>query len=327
MPVPDAHPLTVYSVVSLPNTETGSKTEVCVSVDATVADVIEAALDNFSITAGPEHFDLWEVADKDGQFSTDPEVIHESSRPLSYAEFPVNVANKWAENVFYSDEEEKTAVNGDSTTKVVKESPRTEQKRLYLAQKKCAMADSSEVQIKWYDGLNQNLRPDGWNFEPFYREENEIDDLINLPQLNEAVLLDELCVRFCRGRIYSYVGGILIAVNPFKYFPLYNPKYIKAYQHRKLGELPPHVFAIADAAYARMLQDKHDQCIVISGESGSGKTESTKLILHHLTALSHKTKATLLEKTILHAGPVLEVSRIFFLDLRIKRFFLLYLDF
>ena len=131
--------------------------------------------------------------------------------------------------------------------------------------------------------------------------------MVSLPVFNESILLDELCRRFCRGRIYTYVGGILIAINPFKYFPIYNPKYVNAYQNKKLGELPPHVFAIADAAYKRMLADKGDQCIVISGESGSGKTESTKLILHHLTALSHKTKATVLEKTILAAGPVLEV--------------------
>ena len=106
------------------------------------------------------------------------------------------------------------------------------------------------------------------------------------------------------------MGSILIALNPFKFFPIYNPKYVKMYQNKRLGELPPHIFAIADAAYYTMLQTRQNQCIVISGESGSGKTESTNLLLHHLTALSHKgLHGSGVEQTILGAGPVLEVSR------------------
>jgi myosin-9 len=133
-----------------------------------------------------------------------------------------------------------------------------------------------------------------------------------LPDLNEQTLLEKLFQRFERGKIYTYVGEILIAVNPYKFFPIYNPKYIEAYQNKKLGELQPHIFAIADEAFQNMLKERKDQCVVISGESGSGKTESTKLLLHHLTALSHKAgfENTSVEKTILGAGPVLEV-RIF----------------
>uniref|UniRef100_A0A8W8HYB0 Myosin-IXa n=1 Tax=Magallana gigas TaxID=29159 RepID=A0A8W8HYB0_MAGGI len=97
------------------------------------------------------------------------------------------------------------------------------------------------------------------------------------------------------------------AVNPFKFFPIYNPKYVKMYQNKRLGELPPHIFAIADAAFYTMLRKKKNQCIVISGESGSGKTESTNLLLHHLTALSQKgSHGSGVEQTILGAGPVLE---------------------
>ncbi|XP_041367346.1 unconventional myosin-IXAa-like isoform X3 [Gigantopelta aegis] len=135
----------------------------------------------------------------------------------------------------------------------------------------------------------------------------EYPDLCNLPDLNEITLLENLKLRFASSNIYTYVGSILIAVNPFKFFPIYNPKYVKMYQNKRLGELPPHIFAIADAAYYTMLRTKQNQCIVISGESGSGKTESTNLLLHHLTALSHKgLHGSGVEQTILGAGPVLE---------------------
>lgn len=135
----------------------------------------------------------------------------------------------------------------------------------------------------------------------------EYPDLCNLPDLNEMTLLDNIRNRFQHSHIYTYVGSILIAVNPFKFFPIYNPKYVKMYQNKRLGELPPHIFAIADAAFYTMLRKKKNQCIVISGESGSGKTESTNLLLHHLTALSQKgSHGSGVEQTILGAGPVLE---------------------
>ncbi|XP_021359293.1 unconventional myosin-IXa-like isoform X7 [Mizuhopecten yessoensis] len=135
----------------------------------------------------------------------------------------------------------------------------------------------------------------------------EYPDLCNLPDLNERTLLDNIKSRYHNSNIYTYVGSILIAVNPFKFFPIYNPKYVKLYQNKRLGELPPHIFAIADAAFYTMLRTKKNQCIVISGESGSGKTESTNLLLHHLTALSQKgTHGSGVEQTILGAGPVLE---------------------
>ena len=79
----------------------------------------------------------------------------------------------------------------------------------------------------------------------------EYPDLCNLPDLNETTLLRNLASRFHNGNIYTYVGSILISVNPFKFYPIYNPKYVKMYQNRRLGDLPPHIFAIADAAYHR----------------------------------------------------------------------------
>uniref|UniRef100_A0A4W3HZ31 Myosin IXAa n=1 Tax=Callorhinchus milii TaxID=7868 RepID=A0A4W3HZ31_CALMI len=137
-------------------------------------------------------------------------------------------------------------------------------------------------------------------------QQKDYDDLCNLPDLNEKTLLDNLRNRFKQEKIYTYVGTILIAINPFKFLPIYNPKYVKMYDNHPLGKLEPHIYAIADVAYHAMLQCRKNQCIVISGESGSGKTQSTNFLIHHLTALSQKGFASGVEQIILGAGPVLE---------------------
>ncbi|XP_064030805.1 unconventional myosin-IXb isoform X2 [Pogoniulus pusillus] len=141
-------------------------------------------------------------------------------------------------------------------------------------------------------------------FLPWHQE--DFDDLCNLPNLTETTLLENLKCRFLKHRIYTYAGSILIAINPFKFLPIYNPKYVKMYENHQLGKLEPHIFAIADVAYHTMLKKRVNQCIVISGESGSGKTQSTNFLIHCLTALSQKGYASGVERTILGAGPVLE---------------------
>ncbi|XP_054661245.1 unconventional myosin-IXb isoform X2 [Grus americana] len=141
-------------------------------------------------------------------------------------------------------------------------------------------------------------------FLPWQQE--DVDDLCNLPNLTETTLLENLKCRFLKHKIYTYAGSILIAINPFKFLPIYNPKYVKMYENHQLGKLEPHIFAIADVAYHTMLKKHVNQCIVISGESGSGKTQSTNFLIHCLTALSQKGYASGVERTILGAGPVLE---------------------
>uniref|UniRef100_A0A8C7ZZF1 Myosin IXA n=1 Tax=Oryzias sinensis TaxID=183150 RepID=A0A8C7ZZF1_9TELE len=131
-------------------------------------------------------------------------------------------------------------------------------------------------------------------------------DLCCLPELNERSLLDNLRSRFYQEKIYTYVGSILIGINPFKFLPIYNPKFVKMYDNHTLGDLEPHIYAVADVAYHAMLERQRNQCIVISGESGSGKTQSTNFLIHHLTALSQKGFASGVEQIILGAGPVLE---------------------
>ncbi|NWQ87944.1 MYO9B protein, partial [Burhinus bistriatus] len=141
-------------------------------------------------------------------------------------------------------------------------------------------------------------------FLPWHQE--DFDDLCNIPNLTETTLLENLKCRFLKHKIYTYAGSILIAINPFKFLPIYNPKYVKMYENHQLGKLEPHIFAIADVAYHTMLKKHVNQCIVISGESGSGKTQSTNFLIHCLTALSQKGYASGVERTILGAGPVLE---------------------
>ncbi|XP_026565671.1 unconventional myosin-IXa isoform X4 [Pseudonaja textilis] len=139
--------------------------------------------------------------------------------------------------------------------------------------------------------------------QPQYKD---YDDLCALPDLNERTLLENLRNRFKQEKIYTYVGSILIVINPFKFLPIYNPKYVKMYDNHHLGKLEPHIYAVADVAYHAMLLRRKNQCIVISGESGSGKTQSTNFLIHHLTALSQKGFASGVEQIILGAGPVLE---------------------
>lgn len=94
----------------------------------------------------------------------------------------------------------------------------------------------------------------------FQPENREYPDLCQLPDLNESTLLENLRQRFDAGHIYTYVGSILIAVNPFKFHPIYNPKYVRLYQNQRIRPiLPPHIFAIADNAYYSMLKEKRNQ--------------------------------------------------------------------
>ncbi|XP_072547051.1 unconventional myosin-VIIb [Salminus brasiliensis] len=131
-----------------------------------------------------------------------------------------------------------------------------------------------------------------------------VDDMIKLGDLTEAGILRNLLIRHKQGIIYTYIGSVLVAVNPYQLLPIYTAEQVRLYHGRKLSELPPHVFAIADKCYFNLRRNQHSQCCVISGESGAGKTESTKLILQFLAAVSGQ--HSWIEQQILQANPVLE---------------------
>ncbi|PNI86333.1 MYO3B isoform 3 [Pan troglodytes] len=124
------------------------------------------------------------------------------------------------------------------------------------------------------------------------------DDLVNLEVLDEDTIIHQLQKRYADLLIYTYVGDILIALNPFQNLSIYSPQFSRLYHGVKRASNPPHIFASADAAYQCMVTLSKDQCIVISGESGSGKTESAHLIVQHLTFLGKANNQTLREKIL-----------------------------
>ncbi|KAJ7345657.1 hypothetical protein JRQ81_001607, partial [Phrynocephalus forsythii] len=131
------------------------------------------------------------------------------------------------------------------------------------------------------------------------------DDLVNLEVLDEDTIIHQLQKRYADLQIYTYVGDILIALNPFQNLSIYSPQFSKLYHGVKRSSNPPHIFASADAAYQGMITFNKDQCIIISGESGAGKTESAHLIVQHLTFLGKASNRALREK-ILQVNPLVE---------------------
>lgn len=158
--------------------------------------------------------------------------------------------------------------------------------------------------------VDRNSKPITSVFDRLYPAEDddnkEVDDNCGLMYLNEATLLNNVKLRYQKGKIYTYVANILIAVNPYYNIPdLYSTNTIRKYMGKSLGTLPPHIFAIADKAFRDMKVMKQSQSIIVSGESGAGKTESTKYILNYLCT-NFGQSAGSLESKILNANPILE---------------------
>ncbi|XP_061661821.1 myosin-IIIa [Syngnathoides biaculeatus] len=130
-------------------------------------------------------------------------------------------------------------------------------------------------------------------------ERDEGDDLAASEVLDEDSVSERLRERYGRDQIYTYVGDILVAVNPFHKMHIYAPQYSKMYVGAKRTANPPHIFAVADVAYQSMVSYNSDQCVVISGESGAGKTESAHLLVRQLTVLGKANNQSLQEKILL----------------------------
>ncbi|XP_055836486.1 unconventional myosin-VIIa-like isoform X1 [Episyrphus balteatus] len=134
--------------------------------------------------------------------------------------------------------------------------------------------------------------------------QNGVEDMITLGDLQEYAILRNLYIRYKNKQIYTYTGAMLVAINPYEVLSIYTNREIALYRGRKLGELPPHIFAISDNAFQQMRRESMNQCVVISGESGAGKTESTKLIMQYLAAISGK--HSWIEQQIIEANPIME---------------------
>ncbi|XP_034639514.1 unconventional myosin-XV [Trachemys scripta elegans] len=154
----------------------------------------------------------------------------------------------------------------------------------------------------WHDKMHSihNLPSRSPREEP---KEDGVEDMTQLQDLQEGAVLQNIKTRFDRELIYTYIGSILVSVNPYKMYNIYGTEQVLQYEGRALGENPPHLFAIANVAYTKMMDAKHNQCIIISGESGSGKTEATKLVLRYLAAVNQKRN---MMQQILEATPLLE---------------------
>lgn len=118
----------------------------------------------------------------------------------------------------------------------------------------------------------------------------QADNLTSLSELTEMSLLRAIEERYRAALIYTAVGDILVAVNPFQTLPLYDATWSKAYATNDVSGLAPHIFRVASAAYNSMVQGKKNQVCVISGESGAGKTESAKFIMRQVSSPRKKKK-------------------------------------
>lgn len=136
-----------------------------------------------------------------------------------------------------------------------------------------------------------------------------VDDMTKLAYLHEPDVLQNLRSRYDMNEIYTFTGNILIAVNPFQRLThLYSNHMMEQYKGMALGELSPHPFAIADAAYRQMINEGISQSILVSGESGAGKTESTKMLMSYFAHVGGRAAAEgrTVEQQVLESNPVLE---------------------
>ncbi|KAG8535643.1 hypothetical protein GDO81_028103, partial [Engystomops pustulosus] len=143
---------------------------------------------------------------------------------------------------------------------------------------------------------------------------DKIEDMAMLTFLHEPAVLYNLKERYAAWMIYTYSGLFCVTVNPYKWLPVYNAEVVAAYRGKKRSEAPPHIFSISDNAYQYMLTDRENQSILITGESGAGKTVNTKRVIQYfasIAAIGGKKDAAsankgTLEDQIIQANPALE---------------------
>ncbi|KAL3205461.1 hypothetical protein MRX96_040829 [Rhipicephalus microplus] len=109
-------------------------------------------------------------------------------------------------------------------------------------------------------------------------EEVGLSDALLLEPPTEEAFIANLHQRFKRDLIYTYIGTVVVSVNPYKKLALYCPDVIQAYEKCSMFELPPHIYALADNAYTSLKDRNQDQCVIITGESGAGKTGECSLL-------------------------------------------------
>ncbi|XP_025060351.1 myosin-16 [Alligator sinensis] len=167
-----------------------------------------------------------------------------------------------------------------------------------------------QVTVKTVTNQTLTLKKDNvqqMNPPKFY----QISDMANMTFLNEASVLDNLRQRYIQMRIYTYSGLFCVTINPYRWLPIYGARVAQMYKGRKRTEMPPHLFSISDNAYHDMLMDRENQSMLITGESGAGKTENTKKVIQYFANIGSTGKQAAdgkgsLEDQIIQANPVLE---------------------
>uniref|UniRef100_A0A452SS53 Unconventional myosin-Ib n=1 Tax=Ursus americanus TaxID=9643 RepID=A0A452SS53_URSAM len=134
-----------------------------------------------------------------------------------------------------------------------------------------------------------------------------VGDMVLLEPLSEETFINNLKKRFDHNEIYTYIGSVVISVNPYRSLPIYSPEKVEDYRNRNFYELSPHIFALSDEAYRSLRDQDKDQCILITGESGAGKTEASKLVMSYVAAVCGKgAEVNQVKEQLLQSNPVLE---------------------
>ncbi|KAG7239436.1 hypothetical protein INR49_028907 [Caranx melampygus] len=165
--------------------------------------------------------------------------------------------------------------------------------------------DGDKVTIKTIKNTTVTVKKDDvqqMNPPKFY----QASDMANLTFLNEASVLENLRSRYVNMRIYTYSGLFCVTINPYKWLPIYGAKVAQIYKGKKRNEVPPHLFSISDNAYHDMLMEHENQSMLITGESGAGKTENTKKVIQYFANVGASGCKGSLEDQIIQANPVLE---------------------
>ncbi|KAG8447921.1 hypothetical protein GDO86_015149, partial [Hymenochirus boettgeri] len=190
-----------------------------------------------------------------------------------------------------------------------------DQKELYVKGLITAREDS-KVTVKTDDGRTVTVK-DSQVYPQNPPKYDKIEDMAMMTHLNEASVLYNLKERYAAWMIYTYSGLFCVTVNPYKWLPVYNPEVVAGYRGKKRMEAPPHIFSISDNAYQFMLTDRENQSVLITGESGAGKTVNTKRVIQYFATIaalgdSGKKKEPAnslqgtLEDQIIQANPLLE---------------------
>ncbi|XP_024881149.1 myosin heavy chain, muscle isoform X11 [Temnothorax curvispinosus] len=209
------------------------------------------------------------------------------------------------------------------------EQKRIDQTKPYDAKKACWVPDEKEGyllgEIKATKGDVVSVGLPGGETKDFKKDQlqqvnppkyEKAEDMSNLTYLNDASVLHNLKQRYYAKLIYTYSGLFCVAINPYKRFPVYTHRCAKLYRGKRRSEVPPHIFAISDGAYVNMLTNSENQSMLITGESGAGKTENTKKVIAYFATVGASTKKEKedtgsqkkgsLEDQVVQTNPVLE---------------------